>query len=150
MYASFWTNNGSISEEWFSMAENYNKKRANPFVWVQNLHPGRAHSGASSWPWWRHNVDTSSHYNDVIMGLKASLITRLTSVYSTAYSGVDQRKHQRSASLAFVPGIQRGPVNSPHKWPVTRKMFPFDDVSMRILALCIGKPPVRNIFLKCR
>ena len=25
-------------------------------------------------------------------------------------------------------GIHRGPVNSPHKWPVTRKMFPFDDV----------------------
>ena len=27
-------------------------------------------------------------------------------------------------------GIHRGPVNSPHKWPVTRKMFPFDDVIM--------------------
>ena len=25
-------------------------------------------------------------------------------------------------------GIHRSPVNSPHKWPVTRKMFPFDDV----------------------
>ena len=40
----------------------------------------------------------------------------------------DQRKHQSSASLAFVRGIQRWPVNSPHKGPVTRKMFPFDDV----------------------
>ena len=40
------------------------------------------------------------------------------------------RKHQSSASLAFVRGIHRGPVNSPHKWPVTRKMFPFDDVIM--------------------
>ena len=38
------------------------------------------------------------------------------------------KKHQSSASLAFVPGIHRGPVNSPHKWPVTRKIFPFDDV----------------------
>ena len=37
-----------------------------------------------------------------------------------------QSKHQRSASLAFV----WGPVNSRHKWPVTRKMFPFDDVIM--------------------
>ena len=27
-------------------------------------------------------------------------------------------------------GIHRGPVNSPHKRPVTRKMFPFDDVIM--------------------
>ena len=47
-------------------------------------------------------------------------------VYSNVYSGGDQRKHQCSVSLAFA----RGPVNSPHKWPVTRKMFPFDDVIM--------------------
>ena len=47
--------------------------------------------------------------------------------------GVDQRKHQSSASLAFVWGIHRGPVNSPHKGSVTRKMFPFDDVIMREL-----------------
>ena len=46
------------------------------------------------------------------------------------YSGADQRKHQSSASLAFVQGIHRWPVNSPHKWPVTRKMFPLDDVIM--------------------
>ena len=31
-------------------------------------------------------------------------------------------------ALAFVMGIHRWPVNSPHKGPVTRKMFPFDDV----------------------
>ena len=68
------------------------------------------------------------HYNDVIMGAVAYLITSLTIVYSTVYSDADQRKHQSSASLAFVWGIHRGPVNSPHKWPVTRKMFPFDDV----------------------
>ena len=37
-------------------------------------------------------------------------------------------KHQSSASLAFVWGIQRWPVNSPNKWPVARKMFPFHDV----------------------
>ena len=35
-----------------------------------------------------------------------------------------------SASLAFVRGIHRGPVNSPHKRPVTREMSPFDDVIM--------------------
>ena len=64
------------------------------------------------------------------MGKIASQITSLTSVYSTVYSGVDQSKHQSSASLTFVWGIHRGPVNSPHKWPVTRKMFPFDDVIM--------------------
>ena len=64
------------------------------------------------------------------MGTMSSLITSITSVYSTVYSGVEQRKHQSSASLAFVWGIHRGPVNSPHNWPVTRKIFPFDDVIM--------------------
>ena len=70
------------------------------------------------------------HYNDVIMTTMASQITSLAIVYSIVYSDADQRKHQSSASLAFVRGIHRGPVNSPHKWPVTRKMFPFDDLFM--------------------
>ena len=48
--------------------------------------------------------DESIHYSDAIMGVMAS--------------------------LAFVLGIHQWPVNSPHKWPVTRKMFPFDDVIM--------------------
>ena len=72
------------------------------------------------------------HYDDVIMGAIAYEITSLTIVYSSVYSGADQSKHQSSASLAFVWGIHRGPVNSPHKWPVTRKMFPFDDVIMSL------------------
>ena len=38
------------------------------------------------------------------------------------------RKHKSSALLAFVRGIHRWPVNSPHKVPGTRKIFPFDDV----------------------
>ena len=70
------------------------------------------------------------HYIDVIMTTVASQITSFTIVYSIVYSDADHRKHQSSASLAFVRGIHRGPVNSPHKWPVTRKMFPFDDVIM--------------------
>ena len=45
-------------------------------------------------------------------------------------SGKDQREYQSSASLAFVRGIHRGPVNSPHKRPVMRKVSPFDDVIM--------------------
>ena len=71
------------------------------------------------------------HYNDIIMSMMASQITSLTIVYSTVYSGSDQRKHQSSASLAFVRGIHRWPVNSPHKGPVMWKMFPLDDVIMR-------------------
>ena len=74
----------------------------------------------------------TAHYTDVIMGTIESQITSLTIVYSTVYSDADQRKYQSSALLAFVRGIHRRPVNSPHKWPVTRKMFLFDDVIMRI------------------
>ena len=55
---------------------------------------------------------------------------QLTTVYSTVYSWTDQRKHQSTASLVFVRGIHRWPVDSPHKGPVTRNMFPFDDVIM--------------------
>ena len=60
------------------------------------------------------------HYNDVTMDAIASQITSLT-IVSTVYSDADQRKHQSSASLAFVRGIHRWPGNSRHKWPVTRK-----------------------------
>ena len=70
------------------------------------------------------------HYSGVIMSAMASQITSLTIVYSIVYSGADQRKHQISASLAFVRGIHLWPVNYPHKGPVTGKMFPFDDVIM--------------------
>ena len=81
------------------------------------------------------------HYNEVIMSAITSQITSLTIVYSTVYSGADQRKHQSSASLALVQGIHRGPVNSPHKGPVTRKMFPFDDVIMVSAELIGGTDP---------
>ena len=74
--------------------------------------------------WNRHN-------NDVIMSAMASQIIGVSSVCPTVGSGADQRKHQSSASLAFVRGIHRWPVNSPHKTPVTRKIFPFDDVIMK-------------------
>ena len=70
------------------------------------------------------------HYNDVTMDAIASQITSRMIVYSAVYSDADQRKHRSSASPAFVRGIHRWPVNSPHKWPVTRKKFAFDDVIM--------------------
>ena len=49
----------------------------------------------------------ATYYNDAIMGTVASQITSLTIVYSTVDSDADQRKHQSSASLAFVQGIHR-------------------------------------------
>ena len=64
------------------------------------------------------------------MSAIGSQITSLASVYPTVHTGTDQRKHESSASLAFVRRIHRWPVNSPHKGPVTRKLFPFDDVIM--------------------
>ena len=67
---------------------------------------------------------SAHHYSDVIMSTTASQITSLMIVYSTVCSDADPRKHQSSASLAFV----RLPVNFPHKEPVTRKMFSFDDI----------------------
>ena len=70
------------------------------------------------------------HYSDVIMGAMASQITDASIVYSTIYLDADQRKHQSSASLAFVRGIRQWSVNSPLKGPVARKMFPLDDVIM--------------------
>ena len=72
------------------------------------------------------------------MGAIASQITSLMIVYSTAYSDADQRKHQSSASLDFVQGIHQGSVDSPHKWPVTRKKFPFDDVIMYLFTHSSG------------
>ena len=82
------------------------------------------------WLWgqciaWRSEL----HYSDVIKSRMASQITSLTIVYSAVYSGTDQIKHQSSASPAFVRGINRWPLNSPHKAPVT-PMFPSDDVIM--------------------
>ena len=60
-------------------------------------------------------VRHSLHYNDVIMSTMASQITSLMIVYSAVYSGGDQRKRQISASLTFVWGIHRSPVNSTQK-----------------------------------
>ena len=70
------------------------------------------------------------HYIHIIMGTVAFQITSLTIVYSTVYSGADQIKPQSSASLAFLKVIHRWPE---HKGLVTRKMFPFDDVIMRVM-----------------
>ena len=52
-------------------------------------------------------LQMTNHYCDVKMGAMASQITSLTIAYTTVYSGTDQRKHQSSASLAFVWGIHQ-------------------------------------------
>ena len=64
------------------------------------------------------------------MSTMTSKVNSLTIVNSTVYSVADQRKHQTSATLAFVRGIHWWPVNFPYKWPVTRKMITLDYVIM--------------------
>ena len=134
-----WTpRNLNNSETWiniheFSVGKMHLKCR--PTCSVSNVlrrHPSFTNR-VSDIPWLVHTLlilGKIKHYNDVIMGAVASQITSVTIVYSTVNSDTDQRKGQSSASLAFVRGIHRGPVSSTHKWPVTRKMFPFDDVIM--------------------
>ena len=103
-------------------AENFVQQTfAMPVIW---------HAIQILWGHWDVSYVYQMHYTDVTMSPMASQITSLIIVYSNVYSGADQRKHQSSASLAFVRRIHRGPVNSPNKWPVTRKMFSFDDVIM--------------------
>ena len=74
-------------------------------------------------------------------------ITGVSIVCSTVCSCADQRKHQHCASLAFVKGIHRRPMDrwpmdSPHKGPVTRKRFPFDDVVMVTIVCFYCQPHV--------
>ena len=64
------------------------------------------------------------HYNGVIMGAIASQITSLMIVYSTVYSNIDKNIKAPRHWLLCGEFTGRWPVNSPHKWPVTRKMFP--------------------------
>ena len=82
------------------------------------------------------------------MGAIASQITSLAIVYSIVCSDTDKRKHQSSASLAFVRGIHRGPVNSQHKWQVARKMFPYYDVIMLVKAATGDQAPYELIGMK--
>ena len=70
-------------------------------------------------------TNSHTHYSDIIISnhqLHDCLLNRLFRRRS--------KKHQSSALLAFVRGIHRWPVNSPHKGPVTLKLFPFDDIIM--------------------
>ena len=83
-----------------------------------------------------------THYNDVVMGAMASQIISLTIVYSTVYSRCRSKKHQSSASLAFVRRIDRWPVNSPHKGQVTRKMFSLMTSSCRLNTIIATLGPI--------
>ena len=71
------------------------------------------------------------HYSDAMIGAMVSQITSFTIFYWTVYLGAEQRKHQSSASLAFVRGIHRWPVNEfPAQMTSNSKRFPFDAIIM--------------------
>ena len=70
------------------------------------------------------------HYSDVIISATASEVTTVSIVCSTVCSETDQRIQQSSAPLAFMKGIHRWQVYSPHKRPVARKSLSFHDVIM--------------------
>ena len=78
-----------------------------------------------------------NHYIDVIMTTMASQITSLTVVYSTVYSGADQRKHQNSASLAFVWGIHRDRWIPRTKGQLRGKCFHLMTSSWMRLIVCV-------------
>ena len=75
-------------------------------------------------------IDFIQHFGDVIMSAMASQITGVSMVCTSVCPGTDQRKYHSSVPLAFVRGIHRWQVNSPHKGPVTQKMFPIYDIIM--------------------
>ena len=83
------------------------------------------------------------HYSDVIMNAIALQIIGVSIVCSSVFFRRRSKKHQSSALLAFVSGIHQWPMDSPHRGPVTRKMFPFDDIIM-----IISDAPPGNIALK--
>ena len=67
---------------------------------------------------WRHNGrDSVSHHQP-----HDCLLNRLFRHRS--------KKTSKPHVTGLCAGNSPGPVNFPHKWPVTRKMFPFDDVIM--------------------
>ena len=92
---------------------------------LQESHPGKKKKNSIiTWMKCDFHVDSllksqyirnPYHYSDVIMSTMASQITGFSIFCSTVGSGEAQRKHQSSASLAFVRGIHRWSVNSPHK-----------------------------------
>ena len=106
---------------------------------------------------WFHSINYersydwyNSHYIDVIMTTMASQITSLTMVYSTVYSDADQKKTSKFRVTGLCVGNSPGPVNSPHKGLVTRKMFPFGDVIIQTecVHMCIIEDHICTIIKK--
>ena len=91
---------------------------------------------ATGWFWWISGLRAVTMWSSSSFTKRYVALSRNLEKYIALHwrvdcpvcSGADQRKHQSFMSLDFVRGIQRWPMDSPYKGPVTRKMFPFDDV----------------------
>ena len=70
------------------------------------------------------------HYNDVIMSVFGASYHQPHGCSLKCAFGRRSTKTQKLRVTGLVREIHRWPVNSRHKGPVTRKMFPFDDVIM--------------------
>ena len=111
-----------IKNEYFFMQENIFEKG-----FLQNINyyvKLTMHSSGSR----RCTKAFQSHYNNVIISVTVSQITRVSIVHWNVCSGTAQRKYQSSVSLAFVRGIHQWPMDSLYKGPAMWKMFPFDDI----------------------
>ena len=109
-------------------------------IWKRRLRNGGHFASALlCWSYWEITVcrialcpisqttyEKKTHYSDVIMSMMASKITSLTIIYATVYSGADEKK----TSTLRVTGLSPVTGQFPAQGPVTRKMFPFDDVIM--------------------
>ena len=98
----------------------------------------RASNTENVFDWWRHHGLMVRYLSCISYVVLVLIIFNLPYTYANKHDrGIlcimikQHRKHQSSASLAFVRGIHRRLVNSPPKMPVTRKVFPFDDVIMK-------------------
>ena len=71
------------------------------------------------------------HYDDVIMSVMSQSHHQH---HDCSLNRLFRRRSKKTSKLRVIGlrGIHRSPVNFPHKWPVTLKMFPFDDVIMCI------------------
>ena len=100
----------------------------------------RCHQTTSHYPqqYWPSNANIPPnklvcHYNDVIMTHNNYDSVSNHQSHGCLLNRLFRRRSKITSKLrvtGLCVGNSPGPVNSPHKGPVTRKMFPFDDVIM--------------------
>ena len=81
---------------------------------------------------------SAPHYSDVIMSAMACQITGALIAYSTGLFRCRLKKTSKLRVTGLMRGIHRWPVNSMHRRPVTRNIFPFDDVIVKIGNIDVG------------